>query len=184
MRIVAVHPPSWLTLDVFLRIFVPLLTFVLGVIATIWSKKTDLRKEMAREHAKNIVSLATDWYNQLIDLQAESMDQADGMDPDVVKTVMKRHAFTYVNSRVVLPRMILSLELVKNSGQFSELVETAEQFLDTVTQSDSDLYYAFMASKPNLRDSRYCIELCDIGPLGMAKLDFLLQKMAGQAVQH
>jgi hypothetical protein len=121
------HPFSWLTLDVFLKIFMPLLTFALGVFVTAWAKKRELQNELLREHVLNLVALASEWYKQVLELRGKSLF------PDASGDQFTPAFYMYKNNRLVLPKMLFSLEMLKNSGRYPELVKTVQEFLDVVT---------------------------------------------------
>lgn len=133
--------PSWFSLDLFLKIFMPLLTFVLGVAATLWMKNVEKRRDFIREQVRAVWSLANDWYNQLIDLRAK------GLDPSITDEEMQRAVFVYVHNRIILPKLLLSLELLRRSGKSPEMVGLCEEFLQLVTTCESQPTGSFVSDR-------------------------------------
>ena len=121
------HFSSLLTSDPFLKIGMPLLTFTLGVLTTLWSKKVEKKNEFLRENIKAIVTLTNDWYNQLLDLRAKSLD------PGIKTEEFQRAVFVYVHNRIILPKLLLSMEIVRKSGKYVDLLESTESFMTLVT---------------------------------------------------
>jgi hypothetical protein len=121
------HFPSWSTFDVFLKIFMPLLTFALGVIATLVVKRVERQHDWIRDQLRAVLALTNDWYNQLIDLRTKSLD------PGINSEAMQQCVFAYVHNRIVLPKLLLSLDVLRKSRKHKEIVRLTETFLELVT---------------------------------------------------
>jgi hypothetical protein len=125
---IAIETP---TFDVLSKIIVPIATFALGVCATLLVKYYEQKRAGFRSQVAEVVELTNAWYNQL---HAISVKIEEGASPKVIKALV----YEYVGGREVLPKLLLRLEILKNSGKGSSLVGEVEGFLRVVTNYDPD----------------------------------------------
>ncbi len=105
---------------------VPLLTFVLGVVVTLIVNKYEQRRAIRRQQAEEVSKLINDWYNQLHDI---SVNMRRGLSENERTNLIH----FYVHNRLVLPKVLFSLEVLKKHKDCNVLVNEVERFLEMVT---------------------------------------------------
>jgi hypothetical protein len=110
---------------------VPVVTFVLGGIATHLYQQYTRRKDAIRLHAQTTADMAAEWYNQLSALYQQLCSGAD-------YETKALGVQSYLLSRSALPKMLFSISVLKERGgsELSRLIEAAEEFLAMVTVPD------------------------------------------------
>jgi hypothetical protein len=117
--------------DLVTRILLPILTFALGVISTWLFKRYDDRRTLIRRHTEEVSKLVNEWYNQIHEIS------------NVIKTSIDDQALrqkidSYIENRLVLPKLILSLEILKCYSEAEVLVKEVEGFLNLVTETSKN----------------------------------------------
>jgi hypothetical protein len=123
--------------DVLTRLLLPIFTFCAGAAVTFLSQRYWKRHEEVKESAKALADLTADWYNQLDNLQAELVDcEASGDASALIER--------YVSNRLILPKVIYHLSVVKRWGgrRSEKLAREVELFLEQVTIPRGDKWSA------------------------------------------
>lgn len=114
-----------------LKLITPFLTFILGVISTILFKRLDKRKEYLNKSLDELRDLVNAWYNQLHEIY---------FDLQISPTVGKPSKFLfYINNRLVLPKLLHHLEVLRKYKKASNVVLLTEEFLCFVTNYNKSL---------------------------------------------
>jgi hypothetical protein len=110
----------------FLNIFIPVITFFLGIIITTLIEKDKRKNEKLDQYINETSELVNDWYNQLYQLNYDNKKRLDSIE-------IKRAMFFYSQNRLILPRILKNIEIIKNSGRCQTLALRVEGFLCLVT---------------------------------------------------
>lgn len=108
------------------KIIVPICTFLLGIVFTILFKRHEQRKTVIRQHTGETVKQINEWYNQLHSLNGDLR----GL---VTKDEAEARIYLYVSNRLILPKLLLSLGVLRKHRASERLVKNAEDFLMLVT---------------------------------------------------
>lgn len=120
-----------LSLDSAAKVVLPLITFALGVVITLVTKRVERARAERHEHLKAMAKLANDWYNQLHELSARATLQPEHSDTE-------RAVYSYVHNRLILPELMLHLEYIRERGDQPSLEKAVEDFLSLVTTFSAD----------------------------------------------
>ncbi len=108
-----------------LKIITPFLTFTLGVISTIIFKRLDKKKEYLGKSLDEVRDLVNAWYNQLHEIY---------VDLKISPTIEKPSKFIfYINNRLILPKLLHHLEVLRKYKKANKVVFSTEEFLSLVT---------------------------------------------------
>ena len=113
------------------QIVLPVGTFVLGVLVTVTLQWYERRNNVLREHVGEVATLTNAWYNQLYEIRVAAHRTQD-------KGEVERLLDFYLQNRLVLPKLIMSLGVLKRSGAAEDLVAEVELFLTAVTDYQAD----------------------------------------------
>ena len=114
------------SIDTITRVIVPLMTFAVGVLVTLITKRVEKRRADLKEHVTAIAKLVNDWYNQVHELGSHVTTRTD-------KSEINRAIYFYVRNRLVLPELLLHLDFLRNRNAEPELLQAVDEFLDVVT---------------------------------------------------
>lgn len=117
---------AWLSLDVLIRVGIPLLTFFLGVLATFLLRFIERQAVEQSLHVQAIAKLTRDWFNQLSEL---ALEIEFNQNPDDVR----RAIAGYIQSRVILPELMTHLQYVRGAGLPGQFLSEIHGFLTIVT---------------------------------------------------
>ncbi|UOQ69510.1 hypothetical protein [Hymenobacter volaticus] len=115
-----------LTFSEFLNVFVPVITFFLGVIITTVIENRKDKQEKIEQYVNNTSELTNDWYHQLYQLNYDNKRRIDSVE-------IKRAMFFYSQNRLILPKIMKNLEVLKGASSCKEFVSKTERFLKLVT---------------------------------------------------
>jgi hypothetical protein len=115
--------------EVWTKIVIPLTTFALGALVTYLVQKYWRRRDAVTESARTLAELTADWYNQLEELR-KSLKQAakQAKAADLVDC--------YVRNRLILPKILYHLAVLREHDAYPGLVSQVEEFLCMVTTYD------------------------------------------------
>ena len=116
-------PPT--DFDIWTRIAIPLLTFALGIVATFAMQRVWRKRTLVAQSAKALAELTADWYNQLDTLEKEVRNAKGGDAPVLVDA--------YLRNRLILPKILYHLSILRERNICPELVSDVERFLSQVT---------------------------------------------------
>jgi hypothetical protein len=114
-------------MDTLIRIIIPISVFVVGVLVTLLLKRFELKRNSLRQHVEISSKLATDWYNQLHNLQLKVRDVTK-------KDEVALASLNYTQSREFLPSLQQTIVALKKHKNSQRLVNELEQFLGMVTE--------------------------------------------------
>ena len=115
-----------ITIDTITRVVLPLLTFGLGVLVTLITKRVEKRRGELKESVTAIAKLINDWYNQVHELGTDVTTRKG-------KFEMNRAIYFYVRNRLVLPELLLHIHFLRSRNAEPELLQAVDEFLDVVT---------------------------------------------------
>jgi hypothetical protein len=120
------------TFDFVTKVVIPVSTFILGVVATLLLKQMEQRRMGFRTRVEEIADQVNNWYNQLhaIDVEIEA-----GVDARVLKSKV----YDYVRNRLVMPKLVRNLEVIRHDRKSRQLVLEVEGFLKMVTNYNPDI---------------------------------------------
>jgi hypothetical protein len=113
----------------FLPYVIPILTFVLGAMLTLFLRRHDKRAAVISAHAKELSDAANEWYNQLHELVMAPEDE------------FYERSEKYVTNRLVLPRFLRSLAALRGYSQAEPIAKEAERILLLLTNCRSQQRY-------------------------------------------
>lgn len=113
-----------------LKIVIPLITFILGVISTYFIKQRQNSKDRFLASIQEVAQLTNDWYNQLFSIENFINDNKNRIDAIEQKMV------EYSQNRLILPSLLRHLEILKQSQKYNQFVLAAEEFLEVVSQKE------------------------------------------------
>ena len=113
-----------------LDISIPIITFFLGSIFTLFMKNRESKRETINQNTNEICDLVNVWYNQIhaifVDLKyGKNISELD------------KEIYTYNHNRLVLPKLIRNIEILKQYKGTNNFVEHVELFLELVTNIGS-----------------------------------------------
>jgi hypothetical protein len=108
-----------------LKLITPFVTFFLGVLSTMFFKRFDKKKEQLLKSLDEVRDLVNAWYNQLHEINYELKVSPTNSRPS-------KFIF-YINNRLVLPKLLHHLEIVRKYKKAHKVVEHVERFLSLVT---------------------------------------------------
>lgn len=112
-----------------LQYFIPLATFLLGVGFTFFIKKKERDESTVSDASKELANLSTEWYRQLHDiLVTVRYEEAKNAEKAI---------YFYTKNRIVLPKFIRSIEILRKHNKASVLVDYSEELLDILTDFQS-----------------------------------------------
>ena len=137
---------DWMSLDTIGKVLIPALTFFLGLGVAIWTKALDKRRSDIKEHVTAVVRLVNAWYNQLHQLSVETA--IDRTSLEVRKSIL-----AYVNSRLILPELLLHVEFLRERSLEPALLKAVDEFFALVTLDRSPAYNDGPAHNERLVDA-------------------------------
>lgn len=93
-------------MEVFLKYTIPLITFILGAWFTLLIKNREKRETVLSIASTQLSELCTEWYTQLHEIYIASQDS-------LFQDSSRRILFHYERNRLVLPKFIRELEILK-----------------------------------------------------------------------
>jgi len=121
--------------DIITRVVFPILTFVLGIGATFLAQRYWKNKETTLMSVKSLAELTADWYNQLDQLRNSLSNDVIRSDP--IKAAVLVDA--YIRNRLILPKMLYHLTVLREKHAYPDLVLRSEKFLSVVTSYRSEI---------------------------------------------
>jgi len=122
------------SIDFWAKVVIPITTFVLGSALTLGFKKYDQRKATFRQHVELASSLTIDWYTQLLELNVQLKEIRDKKSKKAAMLV-----YAYVHNRLILPKLLLSLEILENHKRAAVLRAEVMNFLHHTTDYDEQM---------------------------------------------
>ena len=107
-----------------LKILTPFITFLLGIFSTILFKRFDKRKERLAKSLTAALELTNSWYNQLHEIYVELKNASENGD-----NIIPGKFIFYVNNRLLLPKLLHHLEVLKKFKKAENAVSHVETFL-------------------------------------------------------
>jgi uncharacterized membrane protein len=114
--------------DLLIKTGVPLLTFILGVVITLVTKRREKRRTDIKERVTSTAKLVNDWYNQIHQLALNIRTATSA-------TESQRAIYFYVRNRIVLPELKLHLDFLRERNGAVAFVAAVDGFLGLVTTS-------------------------------------------------
>lgn len=114
----------------FLHILIPFITFLLGCLFALLIKKRENRREIIHRNVTEICNLVNDWLNQLNKLAVELK-----FGRNISK--LEKDVYSYTHNRLVLPKLVRALEVVKEYKNCEIIVQEVENFLRSITNFSS-----------------------------------------------
>src|SRR6185295_9850192 len=93
---------------------VPLATFVLGAILTLFWKRYDKRATIIATYVRELSDCANDWYNQIYELKIARSD--------LTPVEFEKREEYYVRNRLVLPKYLRALNALRRYEEAGPLV--------------------------------------------------------------
>ena len=118
-----------------LKYLVPIISFLLGAGFTLFLKRREKKDLLVARASEQLAELATDWYSQLYDILSASR-KGDHVTADQLLA-------TYGQNRIVLPKYIRTMEILRKYPETRKLAKLGEEFLSGLTrpaQTDSSIY--------------------------------------------
>lgn len=109
-----------------LKIIIPVLTFIAGIIVTHLLKKYYNKKDLIQHQIKDVTNNVNDWYNQLHSIKKE-LSKGKSL------TSFSNEFSHYLDNRIILPKIRTNLEILSRDKKCSKLIELVEDFLVLVT---------------------------------------------------
>jgi hypothetical protein len=141
-------------MDVYIKIVVPVATFLLGSALTFWMKSAEQRRVVTRSSAQEALRLAKEWYSQIHRLVAS---------PDGSPTSTDIAMIDYVNNRLILPDFQFHLGILRRYRNCQRLVEALQAFMDEVTDNRKPIKQGISDSRQapgDVQDSSFMIVRC------------------------
>ena len=104
----------------------PIITFFLGCIFTLLLKKRESKREIINRNINEICDCVNEWYNQIHTILVEMQFNDD---PNLIN----KKIYGYNSNRLILPKLLRNLEILKKYGECVGLVKEVEEFLALVT---------------------------------------------------
>lgn len=109
----------------YIKYIIPIVTFLLGAGFTLLIKKKEKKDIILSKTSTEIAELATDWYEQLHDILI-ALEYCDS------EEALKLSA-SYKHNRLILPKYLRALEILKKHKEADKLTSLIEKFLSEVT---------------------------------------------------
>ncbi len=140
--------------DLLTKVVIPLTTFILGALVTFLVQKYWRKRDVVNGSAKALADLTADWYNQLDELR-KSLNQA------IRPTNAAELVDSYVRNRLILPKVLYHVAVLRQYDAYPELVAEVEAFLSSVSSYNPWVgWYKGVATAPAVQ----CIDLLDGRP--------------------
>jgi hypothetical protein len=110
----------------YLPYIIPLLTFFLGAGLTLLLKRKDAETAAISNYVREISDCANEWYNQLHELYIAARAGKK------ISSVIARFDF-YGQNRIVLPKYLRALEVLRKHKKAASVVSEAEKILEILT---------------------------------------------------
>lgn len=114
--------------DDFVKVILPMITFVLGGVLTIAIKAIEQRRDVVRSAVKEAVRLTKDWYVQIHTLALTPNDR------NSASGAINTAVYDYVHNRLILPDFLLNLEILRSKREATGIVDALNAFLNEVTE--------------------------------------------------
>ena len=109
---------------------IPISTFIIGHFwSWVWFRTRE-RSKKVKEAIEETIKLINDWYTQLQELSIKLNDTSKGEEVDRQQLILG-----YVNNRLLLPKILFNIELIKKNGtkKYKVILEKVNEFLELVT---------------------------------------------------
>src|SRR6185436_2557732 len=148
------------------RIAVPVATFVLGSVLSLYLKSIEPRKNTLRIAVVESVRLTREWYVQIhtLSLLAER--------PELVDAQADTATLDYARNRLLLPDLMLQYEILRRHSRARQLANAVRSFMDEVSSP--------IALGSPIRFCPYIPRLGQSSTL-LGRLDVHLQRIAHEA---
>lgn len=113
-----------------LDVSIPIITFFIGSIFTLLMKNRESKRETINQNTNEVCDLVNVWYNQIHTIL---VDLKYGKNI----SVLDKEIYTYNHNRLVLPKLIRNIEILKQYKGTNDFVEQVELFLKLVTNIGS-----------------------------------------------
>ena len=131
-------------MELLIRLGLPILTFGLGILVALLVKRSDVRREIIKQHATTAHDLTAQWYQQLQGLRMQSVRMESNDFANMVDD--------YRTSRHLLPKLLLSRNILSCYSEAAPLVRRLNDFLEMVTESSSPA-----PCRSELPSREYCV---------------------------
>jgi hypothetical protein len=113
-------------MEILTKVIIPVCTFFLGIVFTLAIKRYEQKKAALRQHIEETVTHVNAWYNQLHSLTAELRSEK-------ILEEAEARIYLYVSNRLILPKLLLSVGVLKRHKASELLINDVEDFLRLVT---------------------------------------------------
>lgn len=110
-----------------IKLALPVITFVLGILVTLYIKRWDYKRESLKRHVDEICSLSEEWYNRLVELSTLVHIEDD-------QQKLYENLSKYSNGSLFYAKYRQSLKVLKRYKRCRELVSEAEEFITLLTE--------------------------------------------------
>ena len=114
-------------MSIYLQYVIPIVTFILGAGLTLLLKRYDKQNASLAIYAKEVSDCANEWYNQLYDIEQAVRTHSS-------KEEIARKLEFYSQNRLILPKFIRALAVLKRHPQARSLVLAAAEMLKILTK--------------------------------------------------
>ena len=104
------------------KLLLPVITFVLGILSTLYVKRWDHEREVLRRNVDEICKLSEEWVNRLVQLSIFARIEEN-------QRVLDENLSMYSHGSLFLAKYRQALEVLKQSERYRLLVLEAEELL-------------------------------------------------------
>jgi hypothetical protein len=149
----------------------PLATFAMGVVTSYAIQRYWRKRDLLQKQVDAIVQLTGDWYNQLVQLRLSSNEG---------KRINGEAIDKYVRERLILPKLLYSIAVLRERRAYMDLREAADEFLHAVTITRASSYVpAFL-----LRGAESQYSCNTFGFLGVVREDVTTEQAFDTLLAH
>lgn len=133
-------------MELLIKALIPILTFGLGVVFTLFLRRNDRKRIAAEMHATELADSVTAWHQRVYEISSAYRQR----DFDTYKSL----AFDYEQNRHELPKILRAIEVLKGEKTAKELCATAEEFLEIFTRKRANSFacrYCYLPSSSKER---------------------------------
>lgn len=132
-----------------IKVLLPIFTFFLGAIFTLYLRRIDARKQQIEQTITEIADLSNQWYEQLNDIRVIKDFENENHE-------IEKKMYLYINNRLILPKYLKNLEILEKYKHCHVIYNQAQIFLSLVTNPIEVVYsedYSIYTSYPKHDDS-------------------------------
>lgn len=155
------------TIDLGLKVATPLVTFALGVAATLLIKRSDKKTTLLAMYAKDISDSAAEWHAQLCELKAVAGN----------KKKFNEQLATYKRDRKVMPKFKRAMAVLAPYKEAAEVAGEANRIFnlltEPITEDTNACVVVLLGSENMMPDNSKC-------PVSLKTLDEVLEELDGR----